>query len=310
VQKTHKQRPARKARVRIAPGPATLHELMGTLLMRPNISGCFLGTKHTAGRATNRIALVCCVTNKLKTKDLSPEEIIPPLIPWVDPIGNVRELATDVRTSDGKVQPHDSAVPIAGPGDVVVRSDGVSATVGMAIHHPQYGRVVTTAAHLFPGVQPPVPVDLYSGGVTYAAVAVEIVKTQDADYALIKPNAPIVVDNKYLDRHGIAGIYDPSPTRDVGTALAILKATAPKAVRCRGLFAALQLSSGRPLRHAIITDLKTLPGDSGAALVDDDANAWGLLVGRFDADNRSYSVFLPASVPLFRENANFIFGRT
>jgi hypothetical protein len=176
------------------------------------------------------------------------------------------------------------------------------------MQHPLYGKVVTTAGHLFlDGFVQDERVLLTSAATAHEAIAVRVQLTPTVDYALLQPISTVTCANQYLDLFPIRSLHHVT-TSDVGAALQILTADGrPRSVICRGV-AARATIDGRPMNGLILTDWRTQPGDSGACLVDttQQQRAWGLLVGRIDTATFSLSVFAPASQPIFQEAATFI----
>lgn len=268
----------------------------------PNIVGCYVGRKHKNGRLTRTVSLVCIATKKIGAP--AAADAIPTSFAWRDPDGTQRRLGTDVTQLVG-IQYETGQ--IAGPGDVVKRSNGEVATMGIVIDHPLWGRVVTTAGHLFlNNFMEPESVTITCTSVPHTGLALRRRLTSRSDYALVQiPH--VVSDNLYLDQYPLRATYQPTHA-DIGTGLQVLtSAGAPINVTCRGISGQFTID-GRPMQDLILTDWRTQPGHSGSCLMDEQQRAWGLLVGRVDLAEYSLSAFAPAHVVLFEENAKFVYG--
>src|SRR5262249_22601746 len=82
-------------------------------------------------------------------------------------------------------------------------------------------------------------------------------------------------------------------------------------VRCRGLTASIQTAPNTVMHDLILTDRRTVGGDSGTCLVDSSWRVWGLLLGAFqgtadDGGEDNFSVFIPAFRVMSLESASFL----
>lgn len=96
-----------------------------------------------------------------------------------------------------------------------------------------------------------------------------------------------------------------SSDQDLHKKVSILTATKILEVTCEGIHG--HLNDGEiNLTGLIFTTCKTLGGDSGSCLIGENNEIWGLLVGSTKEGNGAVSAFLPAYIPLDRENADLI----
>jgi hypothetical protein len=125
------RRPAPRLKLPRTPNPVHLAQIYADLLKRPNVLGCFIGRKRRGGRATRRLSVICCVGEKVALQNLAPEERLPEEVTWPRGAARLGRLAIDVRVL---ARPFQRAAS--------------QATVGIALRHPTFGDVVTTAGHL------------------------------------------------------------------------------------------------------------------------------------------------------------------
>ncbi len=304
------------------PSPTVLEALYGELMAYPNVVGCFLGHKHKKGKSTRRPAIVCLVREKLPLRSIAAKERLPRQVTWRKTSKNRGRLPVDVESLPEPL----AYAASAGPGDAIrgftVPGGGSIpelGTVGIAIQHPQFGGVITTAGHViragtgevveFPaGSRPRVSLANAGGpesGKAFTGDAVKRVRTRRADYALILPAAPMLPENLFQDAVRLSGPVIPTPA-DIGSRrLFVLTAAGARKTVFMGLAGTVPIGEGR-MDGLLLTTNVTEGGDSGSALVDDHGNTWGLLVGWTTVASQPYSAFMPATVPLSDEHATFI----
>jgi hypothetical protein len=303
------------------PGTARLEAIYNELMQRPNVVGCYVGRKRTRGRETKAISIVCVVNQKIKKKDLDPGmELLPAEIEWPASRDKRLTVATDVQLIGGPFQPA-AAASVTGPGDDIRRpmSGGASperATVGLAMQHPLFGHVVTTAGHLFlngPGNitwesdnRPRVMLaNSLDGGTSFRGIGLKAVVSSLADYALVMPENQAPAANRFRDLHPIGGPYLPSAD-DIGSPLLVLSRAGIRKTRFVGVAASLPAGVAGVMRRLIVTTFNTEAGDSGSCLVDMQSRLWGLLVGSGEINGRAHSVFISSVVPLSMEQATYL----
>jgi hypothetical protein len=308
-----RRRPAPRLKLPRTPTPARLAEIYADLQRRPNVLGCFIGRKRKGGRATSRLSVICVVREKVALRDLDPEtERLPAEITWLR--GEVRPglLATDVQVLTRPFQP--AAGAVAGPGDGVT-AGASRATVGIALRHPVFGDVVTTAGHLvldtlgtvtYPAGQLP-QVELASagsGGTLFPGTALKAVRSTTVDYALVRPSA-LTCQNLFADQTPIGLPYTPSD-QDLGAPLFVLSARGTLPASFFGVHGSLPVGGNGLMQDLLVTDFATDAGDSGSCLVDAQSRSWGLLVGFSELEGKLCSVFISAALPLALEGAVFL----
>ena len=203
---------------------------------------------------------------------------------------------------------------ILGPADVVNPNiPGFRATIGIALRHPDFGDVVTTAGHAIPpGLPSGSRVVIESNGADFPAQVVSVTTNQLSDHALLRPDNPGLVGNFFRDITPLGPPYIPDPQSDIHAQLFILLADGNAIpVQCRGLSASIQTAPNIVMSGLILTDWRTIGGDSGACLVDANWRIWGLLIGAYQAttdtgEEESFSVFIPAFRVLSLEAAQFL----
>jgi hypothetical protein len=310
--KTPGRRPAPRLKLPRTPNPVHLAEIYADLLKRPNVLGCFIGRKRQGGRATGRLSVICCVREKVPLRNLAPEERLPAAVTWLRGAIRPGRLAIDVRVLSRPFRP--AADPVAGPGDGLTAGTSL-ATAGIALRHPTFGDVVTTAGHLvldalgevtYPAGQLP-QVKLASagsGGTSFAATAVRAVRSATADYALIQP-VGLTCENLFADQTPVGLPYTPSD-QELGAPLFVLSARGTLAATFQGVYGSLPVGDNGLMQNLLLTDFATDAGDSGSCLVDAQSRAWGLLVGFSELDGSLCSVFISAALPLALEGAVFL----
>jgi hypothetical protein len=304
-----KRSPESRLKRPVLPTSARVHQLYDEhLLGMPNVEGCFVGHKRTRGRWTREIALICAVREKRPAGELGKTDLLPENVAWSRNSQEDVRVATDVQViGESAFQ----AGPVAGPGDRVAGvtfpqgpSLAIVATLGIAMRHPRFGMVITTAGHAvqggpgtvtFPaGQRPLVRVQNAGGGAgaDFTGAVVRSVRVEEADYALLLPTDDTPVRNLYQDTDSLAGLYIPEPP-DVGKPFFALKAGGIQPTRLRGVFGVLTIDGFR-LRDLILTDRVTDSGDSGCVLIDPSFRVCGMLVGFTTVEGKPCSVFMSA----------------
>ncbi|MGB8951422.1 MAG: hypothetical protein WCC06_01960 [Candidatus Aminicenantales bacterium] len=200
------------------------------------------------------------------------------------------------------------AGPIIGPGDRIVRrANGEAASIGIAFLHPQYGPVVTTAGHLFPGNDIDEEVTIESGDMQVNGKMVKKMMTADADCALIQitNSSTSRIENLFRDLYAVGPLYFPSD-QDLEKEMVVLTPAGTFDVICKGINGQFAWSDGTLMRDIILTTWRTIPGDSGSCLVTQKYAACGLLVGQMVSGDTLFSAFAPAYIPVLREHGQLI----
>src|SRR6185295_9328628 len=283
-------------RARRLPRRRQLDETLAGLMAHPDVIGCFIGHKRSGREISRRLAIVCLVKRKLLKNRLSTKRMLPDRVAWQLTPNRTSSLPIDV-IEVKKPLVHQSA--LLGPGDQIP-----AATIGIALRHPQFGPVVTTAGHAVPA--PGAILSAQSGGQAISARAVRVTRNERTDHALLHPEPDSPIGNFFRDVSPLGPLHVPDPEHDVGTALWVLPANRdPLPTVCRGVNGQVLTDQGIVMLGLIVTDAVTLGGDSGACLVDSAWRIWGLLVGRFvdSQQQREFSAFVPANRVVFLENA-------
>jgi hypothetical protein len=284
------------------PSRSVLRDTYSALTKLPNVFGVYVGYKTTQRKRRSTIALVCCVTRKAAPARLSPSARIPPYLILTH--GSFRyRIRTDVIAF--KPELRHAVSTVAGPGDDIQLNPTDHATAGIVIDKEPHGRFVTSAGHAFLNTSHAV---LSSNAAQFQAVlAAPPVISDAADYALLGV-APPLAANLFEDTLPLVGPYYPVTKADLGLPLAVL--TCRGAIRplyCIGLRGQFTFPDGTTLRDLVLThryrsDQVTLRiGDSGAALVDYQLRAWGLLRGFHPTENIAF--FHPVLSLLAAEHA-------
>jgi hypothetical protein len=293
------------------PAGRVMDETLRRLMNMPNVVAAFIGTKQRKGRDTGRLSLVCGVSEKIPEKDLDPRHIIPKHIEIATTSLHSSKVPTDVIPLRGNFT---IQANVLGPSDVALPGSSTQATVGIAIHHPVFGKVITTAGHAVPqGVTPGDPLLVSSGGSNFIAklAAPPRINTQ-TDHALLRPENQELVGNFFQDVTSLGPPYIPDPDHDVGKQLFVLTADRDIVpVQCKGLRGSVRTGANLVMNGLILTDLRTRGGDSGACLVDGQWRVWGLVLGMFRTlDDMghpgNFSVFIPAFRVIFLESAEYL----
>lgn len=300
-----------------APRPSRLRELYDDLTQLPNVGGCYLGWKRTKGRLTRQLSVVVCVSDKVSRRAVPSDGRIPRSVSWKINSRRSGRIPTDVqRIGPGKFQGR----PVVGAGDIVAGYTPpggppvvVAGTLGVAMRHPAFGAVVTTAAHVFgvrrfgattfpDGHEPIVRVRNGGRGEPVVARVHRLVMGPSTDYALLSAS-DLPVENLYVDEEPLGAPYAPD-RRDLGETAYVLTERGAVQTRLRGLHADVGIE-GLAFRDLILTDYATVGGDSGACLVDADSRVMGLVEGTVEIDGRVCSAFTPVAWPFVIESGVF-----
>ena len=290
------------------PAGKQLEDIVQGMLNWPGVNACFVGRKQVGGLMTKRLALVCGVDQKIASDRLDSTELLPGIVPLQLLSTHTTRLATDVIEITGQLQ---IEATVLGPADIVnPELPSSRATVGIALRHPVFGDVITTAGHAIPpGLSEGDRVRIESAGQTFQAVILAVRIDQLTDHALLRPEGIPVLGNFFRDVTPLGPPFVPDPETDTGTELFVLFSSGVvQAVRCRGLQASLRTAPNVVMHNLILTDLVTRGGDSGTCVVDRNWRVWGLLLGAFRSQQagQGFSVFIPAFRVLSLENARFL----
>ena len=256
-----------------------------------------------------QLAVVCCVRQKVRRRDLEAAQRVPSRVTWPRTRTTHFSMVTDVQRL-GSSELQQQAVPVVGPGDELQASAASSvATIGLALRHREFGRVVTTAGHAFvgstPGTRlfdpatPTVRVANVGASGTFDAVPLKAVRVPEGDYALLRPQAE--PRNLFQDSLNLSGLHFARP-EDEGTPLFAMTRRGLEPTVLRGV-AATFVMGGVQMRGLFLTDPVTVAGDSGCCLVDSSFRVWGLLVGLQVINGRPKSIFAAADWVLALEIA-------
>lgn len=299
----------------LLPQRGQLNDLYDELLSLPNVTGCFIGHRRREGRRTKQLAIVACVSEKVKLKALSRKQRVPRRVAWSFSSKRNKQVEVDVQVV-GDSQLH---AAVLGAGDEISAfgSPGSSprptlATVGIAMQHPIYGRVVTTAGHVFVGatpgetVYPPgqeleVSVRCAIGGPLLTGHAHKVAITQEADYAIVSPPPGIMAQNLYHDLQPLGPLYVPEAA-DLERPAYVFGIHDVRLTFLRGYHGTLTIG-GLQLVDLLLTDHCTAGGDSGGCLVNQASRPMGLVEGAARVNRSLMSVFTSVVWPLIREQA-------
>lgn len=298
------------------PRRGDLNRLYDELLGLPNVVGCFVGHRRRKGRRTREVTIVACVSAKPQASYLKRADRIPQKLSWPITSKVLKKIGVDVQVaSAGELHGvglgvGDQISAVASPGSVPRQTLG---TIGIALQHPRYGRVVTTAGHVLVGATPgetifapghelEVSVRCTSQGPVLTAHAHKVAITADADYAILSPPPGIPVDNLYHDSQPLGDPYVPDTT-DLNKSAYFLAPDRPRLTCLRGIQGRLTIG-GLDLTDVLITDFCTNGGDSGGCLVTPGSRPMGLVEGGARLNNNLVSVFTSVAWPLIREQAN------
>jgi hypothetical protein len=292
--------------------------LYSELLRRPNVIACYIGKKVSRKQPQDRLALVCCVSQKVDRRELDPAtERIPRSVSWALTSERTGRLPTDVQVLEEPFVRQ--TAPIVGPGDLVETAVELG-TIGVVISHPGFGAVASTAGHVllgeeqfpacvtFPaGALPPVRVQSVNARGEVSMLegrAVKACLTESADYALVALAPTVERANVWQDRLPLGGPFIPS-TADLDRPLLVLGTDRRARTHFRGLHGTVPFGSTR-MSNLLLTDAVTSGGDSGSVLMDLESRVWGLLVGSAIVDGRDCSAFMSITVLLDDEHAHLV----
>lgn len=288
----------RAKKVQRVPPAGVRKRLIATAIRRWRLFGAYIGQRKRRGRWTREISLVCLTTDKQPMRQLPKGRRIPRVVTWRERARTYR-LATDVIEATAELTLQ--SAPIAGPCDSVHASDS-RAMIGAVIMHPNFGRCLTTAGHLFSGPRPIGQAAVLRTGTKSLGFTVrQCVRQGGIDYALMSPDSACDCDNLFQDVIRIGPVFIPEPSGK-GRQLFVLNGVSDsQPTVCRGVNATLVLSNGI-FDDVILTDAVTDDGESGTALVDGENRVWGFLIGA----NAEFSVFMPAHALLWREQSQLV----
>lgn len=299
-----------------APRGRALRTLYDTVLERPNVTGCFVGRKRRGGRDTGELALVCCVDQKVAADDLAIAHRVPGEMRWPQTSRRKATIRTDVIVARG------TGVQAAtlGPGDLAtIDATAEVASVGVALRHPIYGDVLTTAGHAVlpragtiieaPGDERSVTLQNMRLGAPRDALSARLLMAAwnaDFDYALVRPVQGARCGNAYQDDLALGRHYvpDDADVRDAAPMFA-LTVRGLLSVTLHGIAGVFTVKGVR-MEGLILTDLKTNDGDSGCVLVDARLRPVGLLTGFFLSSDERYALWTSLDRLLAREQARLI----
>lgn len=319
------KRESRTARVRSAkprprgvPSYDVLRHHYERLSQLPNVVGFFVGRKERAGKP-GEIALRVMVSEKVPSSKLRHRsEAVPKYIEWLPTSKMRKRLVTDVLELRPESQ---RQAAVTGPGDGIQAAAGSipaqPGTLGVALQHPSYGRIVTTAAHLFTSDASSTDIAFQADSFPlvqllntsdtsqpqpFAGRLLRYVLDADVDYALVLPHPDFPARNLYHDQFPVHGPRD-LESSDVDNVAFV--ATQQRLVKTiiKGVHARIQVGNS-VVENAVITTRVTVGGDSGSALLTSNAEAAALLTGFAG----QFSVFLPLSTMLIRESATMALG--
>jgi hypothetical protein len=316
-------RPSRQEpRQPLLPTAARTHSLLSELAEHPHVDGCFVGHKRSRGHATRTLAVVCAVREKQPRAKLPKEHLLPRKVEWEVNSRETASVRTDVQEL-GESGFQSTVAVTAGPGDRIEglsfggQTQAVVATVGIALKHPRFGPVITTAGHAVQSDPGTVEFDAdRRPTVTLRNVAADgsrtgfsgrllrSARTLQGDYALIEVDEATPVGNLYHDLNSLGGHHLPQP-EDVGQTFFALTSAGVLPARVRGVFGMFTIGDF-PMRDLILTDAVTEGGDSGCALVDASFRVAGLLVGFVTIEGERRSVFMSAFWALTLEQSELL----
>lgn len=196
--------------------------------------------------------------------------------------------------------------PVIGPGDIVVRrKNRGSAAVGIAISHPVYGPMVTTAGHLFSKYRKGELVAIQSEDTTINGRVVNRVMSVDTDYAIIQITDDSKVANLFRDLYAVGPLHFINK-HDIGKKMFLLTPKRFSEVICKGIYGSFTWLGGKSMHNLIFTSPRGVPGNSGCCLITQKSTICGLLVGQVYMEGSFYSAFTPAHIPVWKENAQLI----
>ena len=307
-----------RLRTAMFPSGQWLKDLYAEVMALPNVSGCYIGRCQVAGRERG-LGLICTVGRKVDEGDLPAGGVIAK--EYQLNYGKKKfRIKTDV-VEVGQSGPFSTL--FAGPGDrqrefrrpnrAPVQA---SATIGIAIRHPRFGVIITTAGHALlsrPNIviyQRPRPLVLLHNirkaerPTPFRAQALKAVWTPVRDYTLLRPHPSFEAANFYHDVLPLENVKTVVP-EEVGTMAFVLTARGRKRTRIVGIRATIRVGPLR-VRDAILTELVTREGDSGCALIDRERRVIGVLSGFSVINGKAVSVFTNPVTLLQRERATML----
>ena len=301
----------------VIPRPGQLAELYAELSRLPNVQGCYVGFKRRQDRTSRQVSVVVCVSEKRAKRALGPAHRIPSRLKWQATSRRTRSIPTDVRV----IRDTRFHAAVLGAGDGV---DGFSlpggtnrpaeGTIGAAMVHPVFGKVVTTAGHVLgfiapvqktfaPGQEPRVRLRNAGNGPAVIGLARKVSLGSESDYAIVSPPEGLVVENLYQDQQPLALPHAPGPG-GLGKPVFVLARQTVLAARLDGIHGTLQIGN-LVLHDLLLTKACTVGGDSGACLVDAESRLLGFVEGVTALDGKLVSVYTSAAWPFIRENGVF-----
>lgn len=272
----------------------SLLDIYARLESRTSLRGLFVGQKLQGSRFTRRTGLTCIVDRKKAEDALDPHERIPGRISYTE-FGVRRTVRTDVLQNYGRMQER----ALFNPGDQVRgRSSDeqpVNATIGAYAVHTHFGPVLVTAGHFVEQIDRRRRIVVRDRSTnpaqTIGGRILRFVRANGTDYALLQP---LLEDsNSAFANVPVTAVYDPVLRGDIGTPLFVLARGTQLSTVCRGLnMIYTDPETGETFYNLIVTDDISVPGDSGAALVDSNYRLWGFVIGnvRFRAGGATVSV--------------------
>ncbi len=248
-------------------------------LLRYEISSFDFGKKYIKGKETDQYSITCYVKKKLDSDTVPKNNFIPKKIEY-QVNGKKYQILTDVVQAKAKIILQSKIVP----GNITSSSSSY-ATIGLVGKHNLYGDILVTAGHFArKGEIVVAKID----DTKFATAKVEhSMRGTVRDFAILK----IIDELDYPKLPLWKGFYDATKIEDVGKKLYV--AIEPfyfKETKCRSVCAYFyDENTNCSYDQVISTDRVTVKGNSGAALVDENQNLWGLLIGAFN--NRS--IFMP-----------------
>jgi hypothetical protein len=308
----------------LLPTSARTHALLAELAEHPQVDGCFIGHRRKDGRATRTLAVICAVCEKRPRAKVAKEHLLPRKVEWAVNSRETASLRTDVQELGESGFQTTGTVATAGPGDRIEglsvaagQTEAVVATVGIALQHPRFGRVITTAGHAVqsePGTvefdaaqRPTVTLRNVAADGTRSGFTGRLLRSAripQGDYALIEVEEATPVGNLYHDLNSLGGLHLPQ-VEDVGKTFFALTSAAVLPARVRGVFGMFTIGDFS-MRDLILTDAVTEGGDSGCALVDESFRVAGLLVGFVTIEGERRSVFMSAFWALTLEQSELL----
>lgn len=299
------------------PRPGQLSTLYDDMLSLPNVKGCYIGFKRTAGRMIREVSLVVCVVEKVDKRTIGRSGRVPPKLGWQATSRRTDTIPTDVRVVGESVL----QAPVLGAGDgiegVAVPGDPfrpAEGTIGAAMLHPVFGRVVTTAGHVlgvrvrktttFPaGEEPRVALRNAGTGPVVIGLARKVSITSNGDYALISPPDGLAVENLYRDLQPLAPPFAPGPG-DIHKRVFVMARRELLPTRLTGIHGYLPIGPFL-LRDLLLTDVRTIGGDSGGCLVNAQSRVLGFVEGVTMLDGVLVSAYTSSVWPFRLENGIF-----